>query len=275
VTAERGLEAQLLQAQKLEAIGRLSGGMAHDFNNILSVVTGATALLGELLRENSLVSEDIELIYEAVARGASLTRDLLAFSRRQVVKPTVTDVRTVICEAERMVNRLVGNDIEVETDIGNDGLNVLIDASQLSQVLINLAINARDAMGAGGKLCMDAASVTLDSSGQSEALLMPPGAYALIAVSDTGMGMTADVLARAFEPFFTTKPAGSGSGLGLSVCYGIIRQAGGSIGIDSELGRGTTVKIYLPLTEERREPVAANHGAPPVGVEATPVVAKS
>jgi nitrogen-specific signal transduction histidine kinase/ActR/RegA family two-component response regulator len=246
VTTERRLESQLAQAQKLEAIGRLSGGVAHDFNNILSVVTGAAALLSDLLASHSLESEDIGLIQQAVARGASLTNDLLAFSRRRVNKPVSTDVRHVLLEAQRMIERLVGEDIIVTHDLPLQPVHVLIDASQLSQVLLNLAINARDAMTGGGRLHL--ASTTVSDVGDAELHDLPPGSYAIVRVTDTGTGMTPEVRAQAFEPFFTTKGVGRGSGLGLSVCYGIIRQAGGRILLHSEVGRGTTVEMVLPLT---------------------------
>ncbi len=245
VTTERRLESELAQAQKLEAIGRLSGGVAHDFNNILSVVAGAAALLSDLLATHSIESEDIALIQQAVARGASLTRDLLAFARRQVNKPTSTDVRTALEEALRMIQRLVGEDIGVTVELPPAPLHVLIDGSQLSQVLINLAINARDAMSRGGRLHVSAEAIAEDAL--DAALGLPPGEHVRIGVSDTGVGMSEEVHAQAFEPFFTTKDPGKGSGLGLSVCYGIIRQAGGRIVIDSTPGSGTRVDIYLPL----------------------------
>ncbi len=246
VTTERRLESQLAQAQKLEAIGRLSSGVAHDFNNILSVVTGATALLSDLLAAHALESEDIALIQQAVARGASLTNDLLAFSRRQVGQAVSTNVGHVIGEAQRMVERLVGEHIIVSSEVPAEPICVLIDSSQLSQVLINLAINARDAMLKGGRLQMAVSSVS-EQAFDADVVDLPPGRYAKIHVSDTGVGMSEKVRTQAFEPFFTTKAPGKGTGLGLSVCYGIIRQAGGRILLDSELGRGTTVEMYLPL----------------------------
>jgi two-component system, cell cycle sensor histidine kinase and response regulator CckA len=277
VTTERRLESQLAQAQKLEAIGRLSGGVAHDFNNILSVVTGAAALLSDLLAAHSIESEDIALIQQAVARGASLTRDLLAFSRRRVHKPVSTDVRGVMLEAQRMVERLVGEDIVVTSELPGHPVPVLIDGSQLSQVLINLAINARDAMSGGGSLHM--AVETVSDVADAELLESPPGTpdlprsgYAIVRVTDTGGGMTAEVRAQAFEPFFTTKGVGKGSGLGLSVCYGIIRQAGGRIVLRSELGRGTTVEMVLPLTVTSEAAVRRVLSTPPSGGRETVLV---
>jgi two-component system cell cycle sensor histidine kinase/response regulator CckA len=264
VTKERSLEAQLIETQKLEAIGRLCGGIAHDFNNILAVVSGAASLTRDLLLEQRLDDEDMVLIQQAVGRGAALVNDLLAFSRRQVVKPVTTNVRVILEEAVRMVSRLVGARIEVTSAIAEAALTVVIDPSQLSQVLINLAINARDAMPNGGTLQLSASRLDVAQrssvprgpmpAGSNEHLELPPGAYVLLEVTDTGTGMAPNVLARAFEPFFTTKPVGSGSGLGLSMCYGIIQQAGGRIGIDSRLGQGTTVNVYLPRSNVASHP---------------------
>jgi len=264
VTKERGLEARLLESQKLEALGRLCGGVAHDFNNLLAVISGAAGLTRDLLVEHQLRSEDISLILQAVTRGAALINDLLAFSRRQVVKPEATDVRAIVTETARMVSRLVGTQIEVATEIADLSLTVLIDPSQLSQVLVNLAINARDAMRSGGTLRFAARRLDIDSARprQGEPPDLPSGAYVLIAVSDSGTGMTPNVMARAVEPFFTTKPVGSGSGLGLSMCYGIIQQAGGRISIESRLGQGTTINVYLPRTGEMS--VAAPQAEPPL-----------
>jgi two-component system cell cycle sensor histidine kinase/response regulator CckA len=271
VTTERHLESQLAQAQKLEAIGRLSSGVAHDFNNILSVVTGAAALLSDLLASHSIESEDIQLIEQAVSRGASLTSDLLAFSRRQVGRPVSTDVRQVVGEAQRMIERLVGEHILVSSHFPGDSVNVLIDASQLSQVLINLAINARDAMSGGGRLLMTVAKVS-DLDVDADLLDLPSGAYAKLCVVDTGSGMSVEVRERAFEPFFTTKPPGKGTGLGLSVCYGIIRQAGGRIVLLSEAGRGTTVEMYLPLAVAAAAPRPLSTPAQPIGGRETILV---
>ncbi len=259
VTAERRLEAQLFQAQKLEAIGRLSSGVAHDFNNILSVISGATALLGDLVAAHAMESEDITLIQQAVARGASLTSDLLAFSRNRVVEPIVTDVRSVMREAERMITRLVGENVQVTAAPCPVPLHVSIDPSQLSQVLINLAINARDAMGSSGQLRIAARRVERISG--PESLDLPAGPLAWISVSDDGHGMAPEIMARAFDPFFTTKPVGRGSGLGLSTCYGIIQQAAGRIKLESEIGKGTTVHVILPLA------AAETRALPPVRSE--------
>ena len=273
VTLERKLEAQLVQAQKLEAIGRLSGGVAHDFNNILSVISGAVALLGDHLASHSLESEDVQLIQQAVARGASLTSDLLAFSRNRVAAPVPTDVRTVLLEAERMVARLVGEHVQVTARADADALNVLMDPSQLSQVLINLAITARDALeNNSGQLRIDARRVDRGIGG-ADGIEPPHGPCVSITVVDNGCGMTPEVMARAFDPFFTTKPVGSGSGLGLSTCYGIVQQAGGRINIASEVGKGTTVQVLLPLTTTSPRPrVVRRAELPPGGKETILVV---
>ncbi|MCB9704374.1 MAG: response regulator [Myxococcales bacterium] len=247
VSAVRRLEAQLLQAQKLEALGRLSGGVAHDFNNILAVIMSSSALLRDVLRQQGIESEDLALIEQAAARGAALTNDLLAFSRRRVVAPRPTDVRVSLLEAERMIRRLVGDGIRVSTRVADQPLVAVVDPSQLWQVLVNLSVNARDAMPEGGHLTLEAVRVDLDPEQAGGKLDLAAGPHALIAVSDSGAGMPPEILAQVFEPFFTTKPIGQGSGLGLSMCYGIIRQAGGAISIYSEVGRGTTVKVYLPL----------------------------
>ena len=263
VTKERSLEAQLLETQKLEAVGRLCGGVAHDFNNILAVISGAASLTRDVLRQHALDDEDMTLVQQAVARGAALVNDLLAFSRRQVVKPIATNVGGIMEEAGRMVSRLVGTQIQVQSELLDESLTVVIDPSQLSQVLINLAINARDAMPNGGSLRLQARRLDVLRNNtprspmpisSNQHLELAAGSYVAIEVSDTGTGMSPNVLERAFEPFFTTKPVGSGSGLGLSMCYGIIQQAGGRIGIESQLGVGTTVHVYLPRSSTASRP---------------------
>ncbi|HEU4582482.1 MAG TPA: ATP-binding protein, partial [Polyangiaceae bacterium] len=283
VTKERSLEAQLLETQKLEAVGRLCGGVAHDFNNILAVISGAASLTRDVLGQHGLNDEDMILVQQAVSRGAALVNDLLAFSRRQVVKPIATNVGGILEEAGRMVSRLVGAQIEVQTEVQDAALTVVIDPSQLSQVLINLAINARDAMPNGGTLRLQARRLDVRRNntprspmpvGSNEHLALSAGSYAVIEVSDTGTGMSPNVLARAFEPFFTTKPVGSGSGLGLSMCYGIIQQAGGRIGIESQPGTGTTVHVYLPRSSlaSRPPPRPDQHASADAGRELLLVV---
>jgi len=259
VTAEKHLEAQLLQAQKMDGIGRLSGGVAHDFNNILAVITTAAEFTLDTLAAHNLPIDDIQMILDASARGAALTGDLLAFSRQRVIHPVPTDLRSVVRDTERMISRLVGEHIRVVTDLTNEPTVCLIDPSQVSQVLLNLAINGRDAMPNGGTLSLEVNRIVLDCAPPSEHLELSSGTYALITVSDTGSGMGPDVAARAFEPFFTTKPVGKGSGLGLSMCYGIIRQAGGRIAIYSEIDHGTTITIYLPTVHDRPRD---EHGRP-------------
>jgi len=265
VTTERHLEEQLLQAQKMEAFGRLSGGVAHDFNNILAVIMTASEFLRETLLMNQLPVEDAQTILDASARGAALTSDLLAFSRQRLVKLGPTDVRTSVHETQRMLERLVGAHIRIVANLPNEPVVCLVDPSQISQVLLNLALNGRDAMPGGGTLRFEVSRVELDSAAASARLELSPGAYALLAVSDTGTGMSPQVATQAFEPFFTTKPVGQGTGLGLSTCYGIVHQAGGRISIYSEVGSGTTVKVYLPLVDELapgepRRAETAKHG---------------
>lgn len=250
ITSERQLETQLLQAQKMEAIGRLSGGVAHDFNNLLSVIMSSSSLARADLEGGSGVDvEDLRAIEQAAERGAALTRDLLAFSRQSVVQPAPTDVRDVLREADRILRRLIGDDIRLEVDPGSAPLVAHIDRSQLSQVMINLAVNARDAMTGGGTLTLECQAATVDEQAAADRIELTAGEYVMIAVTDTGSGMPADVVAQAFEPFFTTKAPGTGTGLGLSMCYGIVRQAGGRIAIYSEVGAGTTVRVYLPLVD--------------------------
>jgi signal transduction histidine kinase/ActR/RegA family two-component response regulator len=266
VTAEKHLEAQLLQAQKMDAIGRLSGGVAHDFNNLLAVITTAGEFTRDMLAAHKLPLDDIQLILDASTRGAALTNDLLAFSRQRVVHPVPTDLRSVVRNTERMIARLVGEHIRVVTDLSSEPTVALIDPSQVAQVLLNLAINSRDAMPNGGALRLEVSRIALDCASANDHIELSPGTYALIAVSDAGVGMAPDVAARAFEPFFTTKPVGKGTGLGLSMCYGIIRQAGGRIAIYSEVDRGTTIKIYLPIVQglphsERVGPIVIERGS--------------
>jgi signal transduction histidine kinase/ActR/RegA family two-component response regulator len=247
ITAEKALETQLLHAQKMDAIGRLSGGVAHDFNNILSVIMGAATLLDDSWAGPPEDKENLELILAAAHRGASLTGDLLAFSRRQIVDPKPIDVRNVLAESERMLGRIIGSNIVVDLHLGDRDLVCLVDRSRLSQVILNLVINARDAMPNGGNLTVEAFYERVPDAPDDQRVGLTPGDYAVIAVTDTGVGMKPEVVARAFEPFYTTKEMGKGTGLGLSMCYGIVQQAGGRISIYSEVGQGTTIKVHLPL----------------------------
>jgi two-component system cell cycle sensor histidine kinase/response regulator CckA len=254
--AERALrdtEEQLRQSQKMEAIGALAGSIAHDFNNLLSVILGYTeTLLGEI-RSGDPMREDLTQIARAGERAAELTRRLLAFSRRQVMNPRVVELGDSVSSMARMLERIIGEDVELVLPEPRDVGRVFVDPSQLEQVLLNLAVNAREAMPRGGKLSVELADVELGNADGDE-LGLPPGRYVKLVVSDTGAGIEPRVRARIFEPFFTTKERGTG--LGLSTVFGIVKQSGGSIGVQSELGRGTSFAIYLPWVDPARHPTS-------------------
>ena len=268
VTEEGLLQSQirLQSVQKMEAIGRLAGGIAHDFNNLVQAIGGYTEILLRQLRDDDPLRRNAEEIKKAGDRAAALTRQLLAFSRQQVLQPSLLDVNQVVNHVEQLLTRLIGEDIELRTYLSDDLWPVKADAAQLEQVLMNLAVNARDAMRDGGLLTIETANVDLTRSVDGEPFVVVAGPYVLLAVTDTGTGMNAETKARAFEPFFTTKPPGQGTGLGLSMVYGIVKQSGGYIWVDSELGAGTRVRIYLPraddlplpleMPDEADEPVA-------------------
>ena len=237
-------EEQLRQAQKMEAVGRLAGGIAHDFNNLLMAITGYSELLLERVGDNEPMWREIDEIRKAGARAASLTRQLLAFSRRQVLQPKMLDLNGVVVSVERMLRRLIGEDVELVTSLGEELGKVKADPGQLEQVIMNLAINSRDAMPGGGKLVLRTANMDAGEEDAVRPVEVPAGKWVVLSVSDTGTGMSDDVKAHLFEPFFTTKE--KGTGLGLATVYGIVRQSGGHIRVDSEPGRGTTMEIYLP-----------------------------
>jgi two-component system, cell cycle sensor histidine kinase and response regulator CckA len=250
VTDRKQLEEQFRQAQKMEAVGRLAGGIAHDFNNLLMVIQGYADLLTDRLAEGDSMRRNAEQIQMAAQRATSLTRQLLAFSRKQMLAPKVLNIQSVVADMEKILRRLIGEDIELRTSAASDLGLVKADRSQLEQVIMNLAVNARDAMPKGGRLTIEAANVELDSSFAETPAVVSPGQYILLAVTDTGCGMDAATQAHIFEPFFTTKEKGKGTGLGLATVYGIVKQSGGYVWVYSEPGRGTAFKIYLPRIEE-------------------------
>jgi len=256
--AEEGLrlsEEQLRQSQKMEAVGRLAGGVAHDFNNLLTAIQGNVEML--LLEVPAgTVRDDLMEIKRASTRAASLTRQLLAFSRKQMQAPKVLDVNQVVRELERMLGRVIGEDVQLETALDAPGAVVLADPGQLEQVVLNLAVNARDAMPRGGTLRIETSEVSLsDAEAECYPYHVAPGTYLRLTVSDTGVGMTQEILARVFEPFFTTKGPGKGTGLGLSTVYGIVKQSGGYIWASSEPGQGSTFRVYLPRVSGEPEGV--------------------
>ncbi len=258
VTARRTLEAQLVQAQRLEAVGRLAGGLAHDFNNLLQVVLGQGEILIGGLAPGDPLRAGVERMMEAADRAAGLTRQLLAFSRNQILEPRALNLNTVVRDMEGMLRRLIGEGISMELRLDPDLGCTLADPAQIEQVIMNLAVNARDAMPDGGTLVIETANVNLDEDYANRHAQVKAGPYVRLAVGDTGSGMDEQTLERIFEPFFTTKERGKGTGLGLATVYGIVKQSGGFIWAYSEPGRGSSFKIYLPRTfgaeEEPRRP---------------------
>jgi signal transduction histidine kinase len=244
------LQEQLRQSQKMEAIGQLAGGVAHDFNNLLTVIKGYTQLSLLDLKENNPLRGNLQEIEKATQQATDLTRQLLTFSRRQVLDFKVLDLNTLLKGLEKMLRRIIGEDIELVTHLEENLGRVKIDPSQIEQVIFNLAVNARDAMPSGGKLTVETANVELDEGYAYTHVGVTPGRYVGLSVSDTGVGMSQEEKEKAFEPFFTTKGKGKGAGLGLSIVYGIVKQSNGNIWVYSEPGRGTTFKINLPRTEE-------------------------
>ena len=250
ISERKRLEAQLFHARKMEAIGRLAGGVAHDFNNLLTIICGYSDLLLQSLMSSDPARGYVSEIKDAGERAASLTRQLLAFSRRQVVEPRVLDVNVIMAAMEKMLRRMAGEDIEFVTVLRAGSGLIKADQGQIEQTVMNLVVNARDAMPQGGKLIIETANVELDDAYARSHIAVKPGPYVMLAVSDTGFGMDEETQAHIFEPFFTTKEQGRGTGLGLATVYAIIKQNGGNIWVYSEVGRGTTIKIYLPRVED-------------------------
>ncbi len=263
------LEEELRQAHKMEAVGLLAGGVAHDFNNMLTAILGYGGLLAEQIEADTPIGRDLREIIAAAERAAGLTRQLLAFSRKQVLAVVALDLNHTVRNVEPMLRRLIGERITIKTVLAGDLHPVLADASQLDQVLMNLSVNARDAMPKGGVLMIETRNATIDESYASVHPGAKPGSYAMLSVTDTGTGMTPELQARVFEPFFTTKERDHGTGLGLAAVYGIVKQLDGYISVESAPGRGSSFKIYLARTNRKAElrPAPAATGAPPTGTE--------
>ena len=250
VTERKHLEEQFRQSQKIEGIGQLAGGIAHDFNNLLTVITGYSELSMKRLRAEDPLLSYLQEIKKAGDRAASLTRQLLAFSRKQVLQPKVLDLNSVVSEQEKMLRRLIGEDIELHTILEPNVGSIKADPGQIEQIIMNLVVNARDAMPQGGKLTIETKNIVLDEEYAQRHVAVTPGRFVMLAVSDSGAGIDPQTQSRIFEPFFTTKGVGKGTGLGLSTVYGIVKQSGGNIWVYSEVDVGTTFKIYLPSTDE-------------------------
>jgi nitrogen-specific signal transduction histidine kinase/CheY-like chemotaxis protein len=269
ISERRQLELQLRQAQKMEAVGRLAGGVAHDFNNLLMVIKGHTELLLNVLPPAEQVARKIEQIDRSADRASALTRQLLAFSRRQVLQPQIINLNSIVQEMGKLLPRLIGEDVELLIHTDEQLGTVRADASQMEQVIMNLAVNARDAMPNGGKLVIETANLDLESSYTTMHPLMKPGPYIRLVVTDNGTGMDAETQSHIFEPFFTTKDKGKGTGLGLATVYGIVKQSGGFIWVYSEFGKGTSFKIYLPRLDQPEDYTGSPHPSieAPMGTE--------
>jgi CheY-like chemotaxis protein len=241
----------------MEAIGRLAGGIAHDFNNLLTIIKGYTELALKRPRISPELQADVERIEDASERAGTLVRQLLAFSRRQVLQPKLVDLNSIVMGLDKLLRRLMDEDIRMTTVPGKDIGTIKADPGQMEQVIMNLVVNARDAMPSGGRLTVETANVDLDAAYASDHATVKPGRYVMLAVSDTGMGMSPETVAHIFEPFYTTKESGRGTGLGLSTVYGIVKQSGGYIWVYSELGRGSSFKVYLPRVEQPAEALPA------------------
>jgi signal transduction histidine kinase/ActR/RegA family two-component response regulator len=256
-------QAQFLQAQKMEAVGRLAGGVAHDLNNMLTVIQFSTQLIERKLRSKDPLWDHIWSIKEASDRAAQLTKHLLIFSRREVVEPRVVNLSWLVRDLSQMLRRIIGEDIELVTPLAEGLWTVKVDPSQIEQAIVNLVVNARDAMPQGGRLTIETANAELDEAYAARQLDVEPGAYVLLTVSDTGGGMTDEVRAHLFEPFYTTKERGKGTGLGLATVFGIVKRHEGHVGVESEVERGTVFRIYLPRAEETGTPARVASPRPP------------
>ncbi len=273
ISDRSSLESQMRAAQRMEAVGRLAAGIAHDFNNVLTVIRSYSSFVLDALHREDPLREDIQVIQDASGRAEGLTRQLLAFSRRQIAELRVLNINRLVAEMDKLLRRLLGADIHFETRLSEELGLVEIDPSHVEQILMNLAVNARDAMPDGGKLTIETENVTLDEAyGDAKPVDIPPGDYVMVALSDDGTGMDEETRLRVFEPFYTTKAPGVGTGLGLSTVYGIVRQAGGFIWVYSEIGSGTTFKVYLPRKEGASESFEPGQTAPRPSLEGTETI---
>ena len=259
ITDRRKLEEQLRMSQKMEAVGQLAGGVAHDFNNLLTAILGYCNLMLDDMPPEDPLRADLEEIRVAGERAAALIRQLLAFSRRQMLQPQTVDLNAIVQQMEKLLRRLISEDVDLATNLAPDLMTVRVDPASIEQILVNLAVNARDAMPLGGRLTIETANVDLDETYAVTHVTMKAGRYVMLAVGDTGEGMDAATRARVFEPFFTTKEQGKGSGLGLATVYGMVKQGGGYIWVYSEPGHGTMFKVYFPPAEQRTRTSAAEH----------------
>jgi nitrogen-specific signal transduction histidine kinase/CheY-like chemotaxis protein len=274
ITDLRKLQGQLLHSQKMEAVGQLAGGVAHDFNNILTIIMGYGSILLMNTGKDSMLKTYVESILASAERATNLTQSLLAFSRKQSIKPKNIELNSVIKNVDKLLKRLIGEDVELKTRLSTTALPVFADPGQIEQSLINLAANARDAMPHGGSLLIQTEVLGVDGDLSGKFAHYKPGQYAVITVADTGIGMSLDTTERIFEPFFTTKEEGKGTGLGLSIVHGVITQHSGHIEVQSEPGKGTVFKMYLPLVSHQEERTRAPVVHQPVGGSETVLVAE-